>query len=51
MVKEEGGATGGLINHASIVIDFLLKAACQTLNYVFVHMQCWLKAHHQLQLL
>lgn len=46
MVREEGGATEGLINHAWIVIDFLLKGACQTLNYVFVHMRCPLKARH-----
>lgn len=40
VVREEGGATEGLINHAQIVIDFLLKALRQTLNYVFVRMRC-----------
>lgn len=50
VVREEGGATVGLINHASIVIDFLFRAVHQTLNYVFVHMRCPLKAQsHQLQ--
>lgn len=51
VVKEEGGATEGLINHAKIVTDFLLKAVRQSLNYVFVHMRCPLKTQsHQLQL-
>lgn len=36
MVSAEGGAIEGLINHSCIVIDFLLKAVSQTLNYVFV---------------
>lgn len=36
MVRGEGGAIEGLINHPCIVIDFLLKAVSQTLNYVFV---------------
>lgn len=39
-MRGEGGAAEGLINHSCIVIDFLLKAVSQTLNYVFVCVCC-----------
>lgn len=35
VVRGEGGAREGLINHSCIVIDFLLQGVSQTLNYVF----------------
>lgn len=46
-MRGEGGATEGLINHSCIVIDFLLKAVSQTLNYVFVCVCCSVRWEHR----